>query len=311
MSRDIFLFHSAWDRAEAWRGPIERHLPDVDFRVHPDVEAPERVRFALVWNPPRGFFAPYARLQLVINLGAGVDSLLGRDDLPDVPITRVVDPDMSRMMASFVLFAVLRYARDIPALERAQRQARWAFAPPRQAREISVGVLGLGELGLTAAREIARWGFDVRGWSRTRKSVAGVTCYAGMDELEAFLRGTEIAIVMLPLTSQTHGLLDRARLRQLPRGAKFINVARGAIVDEPALIELLEEGHIAEATLDVFVEEPLPPDHPFWRMDNVLVTPHLASVAIPESAAAQIAANVARVRAGLEPLNRVDPARGY
>src|SRR5690606_6664669 len=117
--------------------------------------------------------------------------------------------------------------------------------------------------------------------------------------------------VMLPLTSQTHGLLDRARLRQLPRGAKFINVARGAIVDEPALIELLEEGHIAEATLDVFVEEPLPPDHPFWRMDNVLVTPHLASFAIPEGAAGQIAANVARVRAGLEPLNRVDPARGY
>lgn len=311
----MLVFYSAFDPPDPWQTALEAAVPglgmcvaDADGSIAGD---PADVHYALVWNPPRGFFARFPNLKLVINLGAGVDALVGRDDLPQLPVTRLSDPEMSRMMASFVLFCVLRHARDIPTLERAQRERRWHFISPRTAGDIRVGVLGLGELGGLAAQELARQGFDVRGWSRTAKHLDGVKTCHGLEALPGFLGGIEILVVMLPLTGETRGLLDAERLAQLPRGAKLVNVARGPIVDEAALIAALRSGQISEATLDVFEVEPLPPDSPLWGMDNVLVTPHLASMAIPASAAAQIAENIRRVEAGEEVLNRVDPARGY
>ncbi len=308
---EALVFHSGVDAIAPWVEALRRELPELDIRISPDFGAVEDVRYAMVWKPPMGFFAQFPNLALVTNLGAGVDALVARDDLPAVPITRISDPDMSRMMASFVLMAVLRHARDIPTFERAQREGRWHYVHPRTCDEISVGVLGLGELGATAARELARQGFQVRGWSRTPKSVEGVDCAAGLDALPGFLAGCEILVVMLPLTPETRHILNAARLAMLPKGAKLINVARGAIIDEPALVDALRSGHIAEATLDVFEQEPLPSASPLWSMDNVLVTPHLASIAIPKSAIAQVVANIRRVRAGEPVLNRVDPGRGY
>jgi glyoxylate/hydroxypyruvate reductase A len=246
-----------------------------------------------------------------VNLGAGVDALVGRDDLPEVPITRLSDPKMARMMAGYVLFAVTRHARNIPAFERAQRAHRWHYIHPRDPETISVGILGLGELGLTAALECARQGYRVRGWSNTLKSVDGIETSAGLPALSEILGGSDILVCMLPQTPQTSGLLDAKRLAQMKPGAVFINVSRGSIVDEPALIAALQSGHIAEATLDVFAAEPLSSESPLWAMDNVLITPHLASVALPGSAARQIGENVRRLRAGQELLSRVDPRRGY
>ena len=136
-------------------------------------------------------------------------------------------------------------------------------------------------------------------------------CFSGMESLDAVLGQADIVVLMLPLTPQTRGLFDRARLERLRPGAAFVNVARGALVDQSALTELLDSGHIGSATLDVFEREPLRADDPLWRMPNVLITPHLASVAIPESSALQIAANIRRVAAGLEPDNRIDANRGY
>ncbi|MEP9354761.1 glyoxylate/hydroxypyruvate reductase A [Xanthobacter sp. KR7-65] len=310
------VFYSAVDNGPEWQAALAAAAPGLDVRIADPADGtvegdPADVRYALVWKPPHGFFARFPNLKLVVNLGAGVDALVARDDLPDVAITRLSDPHMARMMASFVLFCVLRHAREIPTFEKAQRERRWHYVHPRTAGEIRVGVLGLGELGAAAAQELARQGFDVRGWSRTAKSLDGVQSCHGMDALAGFLADTEILVVMLPLTPETRGLLDAAHLALLPRGAKFINVARGAVVDEAALITALASGHIAEATLDVFATEPLPSESPLWGMDNVLVTPHLASVAIPASAAAQIADNIRRVEEGREVLNRVDPARGY
>lgn len=308
---DTLVFHSAFDPSEPWRDALAEELPWLAFRRSDEQGDDASVRYALVWNPPAGFFARFPNLELVINLGAGVDALVARGDLPSVPIIRISDPDMSRMMASFVLFAVLRHARDIPLLEQAQRRRTWQFLPPRVAEDITVGILGLGELGGAAAVELLRHGFRVQGWSRTPRTQPGVRCVSGDAALDDFLATSEILVVMLPLTPQTRQLLDASRLARLPFGAKFINVARGAIVDEDALIAALRSGHIAQATLDVFAVEPLPEDSPLWAMENVLITPHLASVAIPRSAAAQVAANIRWARAG-EPLqNQVDPARGY
>lgn len=310
------VFYSAFDAWAGWKEALEAALPGLDVRIARTGDAhvegdPADVRYALVWKPPHDFFKRFPNLKLVINLGAGVDALVARDDLPDLPITRLSDPRMAQMMASFVLMCVLRHARDIPLFEKAQRERRWHYVHPRTADEITVGVLGLGELGGAAASELARQGFDVRGWSRTPKALAGVTCHHGPEALPGFLAASEILVVMLPLTAETRGLLNAERLALLPKGAKFINVARGPVVDEAALVAALRSGHISQATLDVFEVEPLPADSPLWNMENVLITPHLASIAIPKSAAAQIAENIRRVEAGEAVANRVDPARGY
>jgi glyoxylate/hydroxypyruvate reductase A len=309
MTSEVMAFYSAFDDFETWR--VALAAEDIDLCFADDIADPASVRHALVWKPPHAFFARYPNLGLVVNLGAGVDALVGRDDLPDVPITRLSDPKMARMMAGYVLFAVTRHARDIPAFERAQREHRWHYIHPRDPETITVGILGLGELGLTAALECARQGYRMRGWSNTVKSVEGIETSAGLPALADILGDSDILVCMLPQTPQTSGLLNAGRLAQMKRGAAFINVSRGSIVDEPALIEALRSGHIAEATLDVFASEPLSPESPLWAMDNVLITPHLASVALPGSAARQIGENVRRLRAGQELLSRVDPRRGY
>jgi glyoxylate/hydroxypyruvate reductase A len=303
------VFYSTADNFDDWRAALAAE--NVDLRRDGDFEDKAAVRHALVWKPPRGFFAAFPNLALVVNLGAGVDALVGRDDLPDAAITRLSDPKMSRMMTSFVLFAVTRHARNIPAFERAKRERRWHYIHPRDPETIRVGILGLGQLGMAAALECARHGYQVQGWSRAPRKVDGIATLAGPGALPEILAGNDIIVCMLPQTPHTTGLLNAGRIALMKPGAAFINVSRGSIVDEPALIGALRSGHIAEATLDVFATEPLPASSPLWEMDNVLITPHLASVALPASAAAQIGENVRRLRAGLPVLSRVDPKRGY
>lgn len=306
------VFYSEFDDYATWKQALQARLPQLDILHSSELTDPSRVHYALAWKPPEGFFGGMPDLRLIINLGAGVDSLVGRQDLPaGVPVTRLTDPDMARMMAGYVLFATLRHARDIPYFEQAQRRGQWAYRHPRSPQDIRVAVLGLGELGACAASELQRQGLTVLGWSRSARDIEGVRCYSGMDTLDTVLSQADILVIMLPLTPQTRGLLDRERLQRLPRGASLVNVARGALVDQAAMTALLREGHLGAATLDVFEREPLPADDPLWTMENVLITPHLASVAIPSSAAGQIADNILRVSRGEAPANEVDPARGY
>ena len=305
-------FHSDFDDFETWKGALQAQLPQLKVVRSSDITRPTDIHYALVWKPPENFFAGMTNLRLIVNLGAGVDSLVQRKDLPaGIPITRLTDPNMARMMAGYVLFAALRHARDIPFFEQAQRLGEWAYRHPRNPEDTRICVLGLGQLGARAAHELQRQGFKVIGWSRSPARIDGVECFAGLETLDSVIGQADILVVMLPLTPQTRGLLDRARLERLPEGAAFINVARGALVDQAALTDLLRSGHIGAATLDVFEREPLPATDPLWSMPNVLITPHLASVAIPASAARQIAQNIIRAAAG-EPLdNVIDPARGY
>ncbi|WP_371345160.1 2-hydroxyacid dehydrogenase [Ancylobacter sp. IITR112] len=311
MSGDALVFYSSVDNAQAWRSALIAELPDLDVRIEPDVGNPADIRYALCWTPPAGFFARFPNLQLVVNLGAGVDSLMQRDDLVPVKFARLNDPGMEAMMASYVIFAVTRYARDIPAFERATRRGEWHYIHPRPLFEIKVGVLGLGELGAAAAKALAAMGYAVWGWSRSPKEIPGVTARTGREGLERVLAESDIVVCLVPLTPQTHHLLGAAELALMPRGAKLVNVSRGALVDEAALVEALRSGHLAEATLDVFETEPLPKEHPLWSLDNVLITPHVASITVPELAARDVAESIRRVRQGLPPLHEVDPRRGY
>jgi glyoxylate/hydroxypyruvate reductase A len=306
------VFYSDFDDFSIWKNALQRHLPQLEVLHSSEVDDPSRVHFALAWKPPQGFFGQMKNLRLIVNLGAGVDSLVGRTDLPPgVPVTRISDPQMARMMAGYVLFATLRHARDIPHFEQAQRKGTWAYRHPRSPEDITVAVLGLGQLGALAAHELQRQGLTVRGWSRSATDIEGVQCFSGMETLDAVLSQADILVVMLPLTPATRGLLSRERLMRLPRGAAVINVARGSLIDQAALTDLLQEGHLGAATLDVFEREPLPEDDPLWRMENVLITPHLASVAIPSSAARQISENILRASRGEALSNLIDLSRGY
>jgi glyoxylate/hydroxypyruvate reductase len=306
------VFYSQFDDPRAWSEHLRAADPGLDVRIWPDVGDPAAIEAALVWKPPPGELRRFPNLKLIVNLGAGVDPLLADTTLPPgVPIARISDPEMTRMMSQFALLAVLRHHRELVSFQRTQAEARWAYIHPKETRERSVGVLGLGQLGAAAASELARHGFRVLGWSRSARAIAGVECHAGMDALPGVLARSEILVAMLPLTNATENLFDARRLALLPRGARFVNLGRGRLVDEDALVAALQSGHIAEATLDVFRVEPLPPESPLWRMPQVLITPHCASVATPRSSAAQVVENIRRARAREPILNRVDPDRGY
>jgi glyoxylate/hydroxypyruvate reductase A len=305
------LFLSLDDPAEAWRAALCAAIPGLDFRIWPEAGDPAEIDLALVWQPPPGELARYPNLRAILSLGAGVDGLLAQPGLPDVPVARMVDPSLTRTMTEYVLLATLRHHRAFDRFERAQRAARWSFALPPQAGERRVGVMGLGVLGSAVAACLAGHGFRVAGWSREAKQLAGIESFAGRAGLPAFLARTEILICLLPLTRDTAGILDAATFATLPRGAFLINVARGAHLVEPDLIAALESGQLAGATLDVFREEPLPPDHPLWPHPQVLITPHVASYASAHTAAAGVAENIFRARAGRRLLHQVDRLQGY
>ncbi len=306
------LFYSQFDDAQEWSGHLRRLMPELEVRVWPDAGTPGDIEAALVWKAPEGTLAGYPNLKLIINLGAGVDYIVGDRSLPaGVPIVRIADPEMGRMMAQFVLLAVLRHHRNLVALARAQRERRWQYIHPRETRATTVGIMGLGHLGAAAAAELVRQGFVVRGWSRTAKTLDGVQTFHGETLLPRFLDQLNILVVMLPHTPQTDRVIDARIFAMLPRGACFVSVGRGKTVDEDALVEAIRSGQVAEATLDVFREEPLPPENPLYAFDQVLITPHLACVAIPRYAAEQVVENIRRVRAGKPLLNAVDPSRGY
>ncbi len=306
------LFSSRLDDPVAWSKALAALMPDLDIRVSPNLGDPAEIETALVWKPPPGEMAALPNLKLIINLGAGVDPLLADPTIPPhIPVARLGDQPMAQMMSQFVTFAVLRHHRDIAMYQRQQRARQWRYELPRPSYECQVGIMGLGLLGGTAARTLAGLGFNVAGWARSPHTIDGVECFHGAPGLAPFLARTDILVVLLPLTKETRHIVGRDALYCLPRGAKLVNCGRGGTVDEAALLAALEDGHIAEATLDVFEQEPLPPDHPFWGMEQVLVLPHTGSIAIPEISARDVVDNIRRVRAGQPLLNVVDRVKGY
>lgn len=305
------LFCSPNDDPVAWRKALRAQLPGIDLRIWPDIGDPEEIEVALVWLPPPGLLASLPQLRAVLSLGAGIDSLLTDPTLPDLPLCRMVDPSMTAGMAELVLTVALLYHRRLDVYEAQQSRRLWRMVLPQPAAATRIGIMGLGELGGAAARLLARHGFTVRGWSRSPRQVDGVTAFAGPSELEAFLRGSDILVCMLPLTPETEGILDARTLALLPRGARLVNVARGRHLVDADLLAALDDGQIAHATLDVFRTEPLPAEHPFWAHPRIRVLPHTASYSQAEIAAEVVAENLRRLDSGRPLLHLVDRQRGY
>jgi glyoxylate/hydroxypyruvate reductase A len=306
------LFSSRLDDPVAWSKALKTEMPELHVRISPDLGNLADIETALVWKAPPGELASLPNLKLITNLGAGVDPILADATIPaHIPVARLGDEVMAQMMAQFVTLAVLRHYRGIARYEKQQREHRWEYVLPRASYEVPVGIMGIGMLGGAAARMVSSIGFPVAGWGRSSRTIDGVETFHGPGELAPFLARTEILVCLLPLTRATRHIVNRDVLYQLPRGAKLVNCGRGGTVDEAALLAALEDGQIAEATLDVFETEPLPPTHPFWRMDQVLVVPHIGSIAVPEIAARDVVENIRRLRTGQPLLNIVDRARGY
>jgi glyoxylate/hydroxypyruvate reductase A len=308
----VLLFRSTIDSAARWREVLGRLCPGLEFRAWPEIGDPAEIEYALVWRTPPGFLASLPRLRLILSLGAGVDHLLGDPDLPrDVPFVRLIDPYLSDAMSEYVALQVLRLHRqDLDY--RAQQEARvWRELDQKNAGGRPVGILGFGEIGQAAAHKLASLGFPVAGWTRQPREVHGFRTHAGATGLAELLAGSEILVCLLPLTTETEGILCARTFAGLPRGAGLVNAGRGAHLVEEDLIPALDAGRLSAAALDVFREEPLPAGHPFWHHPRILVTPHIAGSTNPETAAPIVLDNIRRFEEGRPLLNQVDPARGY
>jgi len=299
------LFASETEKAEFWLPLLQKALPEDRFLSAPE----ERIDIALVATPPAGTLQKLKGVKLIQSLWMGVEKLLAEPGLPrGVPIARLIDPGMVAAMAETVIAHVLDWHRHHYYYRGLQKEKRWRRVRQFLASDRTVGILGLGELGGDAARKLLALGFNVAGFSRRPKNLPGVKCFT---DLNPMLEITDALVCLLPLTSQTEGILNARTLGKLRAKGCLINVARGAHLVVPDLIALLNSGHLRHAYLDVFEPEPLPADDRLWSHPGVTITPHAAALTEPRTAIARIVENVERVRRGEVPLNLVDFAAGY
>jgi len=306
------IIKSDFARDVIWREAFQFASPELDCRSWQAPGDLSEIEYAFVWKPEKGSLRRFPNLKCIFSIGAGVDHLLGDVDLPEgVPVVRMVEPELTRGMSEYVALHVLRYHRDLPALQQSQRARQWNELITPTAPHRRVGIMGFGVLGQAAAEALRVFGFDLACWSRTAKDFPGGESFHGSDGLVSFLARTEILVCLLPLTPETEGILNRDLFASMPRGAWLINAARGGHQVEEDILEALQSGQLAGATLDVFETEPLPKDHVFWSHPRITVTAHIASVTQPRSAAVEVVANIVRIEAGEPPLNTVDMGAGY
>jgi len=301
------------DKASLWKKFLKAELPDLNFQKWSEhTFAPEDVDYVLAWKPGAGEIAKFKNLKAILSLGAGIDGIVCDPELPkDVPVSRLVDRCLTQGMTEYIAYWVLHFHRRMGEYAASMADGNWVNYLQADTEERNIGILGLGELGSDAARALTAFNFRVSGWSRSPKSQDGVTSFHGADGLKNIVAESEILICLLPLTDETSGILNAGLFAGMPKGSVLINCARGAHLVDSDLIEALDTGHLSAAVLDVFHEEPPKPDHPFWDHPNVTMTPHMASLTVPSSAAIYIADNIRRVERGELPLNLIDLDKGY
>lgn len=304
------IYFSADRDAAQWLPGLRTALPGADVQEWEPGSA--QADYAVLWKPSQQLLDTQHHLKAIFNTGAGVDALLTRRLPPDVPVIRLDDAGMAVQMAEYVCQALIRHFRGLSTYETQSRAGLWQRGRTPQLRsDFPVGILGLGVLGQRVARALAQFDFPVNGWSQSSKAVAGVQCFAGASQLPDFLAASRVLVCLLPLTPDTQDILNRATLSLLQPGGYVINVARGAHVVDDDLLALLDSGHLAGATLDVFRSEPLPSVHPFWQHPHITITPHISACTLVEESITQIAGKILALERGQPVAGKVDLRQGY
>jgi len=296
-------------KSEPWISGLRAALPGVTVDLwEPGAPAAD---YAVVWAPPQAFLDQQPQLKALFNIGAGVDALLKLRLPSQAQVVRLDDAGMSVQMAEYVCHAVIRHFREFDGYEADVKQGRWSYRKPRSRAECAVGVMGLGVLGARVAQALRVFEFPVNGWSLALKTVEGVRGFSGAAQFNDFLAASRVLVNLLPLTPDTQDIMNRSTLSRLQPGGYVINVARGAHLVEDDLIALIDAGHLAGATLDVFRTEPLPAAHPFWTHPKITVTPHTSARTMRDESIAQIAGKILALEQGQPIAGIVDPVRGY
>lgn len=313
--KPIIPFVGEVDKAEELEvvSQLQAHLPEVSIVPFSRLSenAKGDVEIAIVANPDPAELKQFPNLKWVHSIWAGVERMMAElSDLP-IEIVRLVDPELSSTMAEAALAWTLYLHRDMPGYARQQMRKEWRALPYRKADQITVGILGLGELGKAAAERLRENKYNVVGWSRNQKNLSGIETYSGLQGLKGVLSRSDIVIILLPLTPETQGRLDASTLGFVKERAGIINFARGPIIDSSALLEMLGNGQISHAVLDVFDPEPLPQENPIWEHPDITVLPHISAPTGIESAALIVSKNIKHYLQTGEMPQTVDRLRGY
>ncbi|MEJ1221938.1 2-hydroxyacid dehydrogenase [Sediminicola sp. 1XM1-17] len=297
-------------KASQWKEMLQKEANEIPIYEFGEEHPMEGINMALVWQHPKGSLKNYPDLKCVASMGAGVDFIMADPDVSgNMTVTRVVDPMLASDMSEFVIACVFAHLKNLHFYGQQESKKSWTRRAYLRKQDVTVGIMGLGELGSTLARDLQQMGFKVQGWANSKKE--GIPTFKGEQELTAFLTTTSILVCLLPLTEDTKGILNKALLSQLPKEAYVINVARGGHLVESDLLELINNGHLSGASLDVFSQEPLPEEHPFWNHPNIHITPHIASVSSPSSIVPQLLENYHRLMNNTALINVVSASKGY
>lgn len=297
---------------EPWRKELSAQLKDTTIEVYPNVKDPAAVTFALCWKPDKNTLDQFPNLAVAQSVGASVEHITQSQNLPvNCQITRIVDPQLSDDMFEFILAGIMTYMKEFATYQLNEPAALWQPKSYKRINNTTIGVLGLGKIGKHVSAKLAQVGFKVKAWSNSEKLIENVNCFHGENNLKQVLNAADILLNILPLTAATENILNRNNLLALNKGAYIINVGRGEHLVEADLINLIDEGHLNGAMLDVFRTEPLPAQHPFWQHEKVRVTPHIAAITNIATAVENVVTNYKNHLNGTALINTISLKKGY